>query len=68
VAGAITPSNLHGDPGTQLGKTAESTPLRCCCLSRCNEITTKAALHHSTYANGSQIAKSGIQTCDFIYR
>ena len=31
-------------------------------------ITTKAALHHSTYANGSQIAKSGIQTCDFIHR
>ena len=29
-------------------------------------ITSKAALHHSTYANGSQI--TGIQECDFIHR
>jgi len=29
-------------------------------------ITSKAALHHSTYANGSQI--TGIQACDFIHR
>jgi hypothetical protein len=31
-------------------------------------ITTKTALHHSTYAGGSQIAKSGIQACDFIHQ
>ena len=31
-------------------------------------ITSKAALHHSTHASGSQISKSGIQTCDFIHR
>ena len=29
-------------------------------------ITSKAALHHSTYADGSQI--TGIQACDFIHR
>ena len=28
----------------------------------------KAALHHSTHANGSQVSKSGIQACDFIHR
>jgi hypothetical protein len=31
-------------------------------------ITSKAALHHSTHANGSQVSKSGIQACDFIHR
>ena len=31
-------------------------------------ITSKAALHHSSHANGSQVSKSGIQTCDFIHR
>ena len=31
-------------------------------------ITSKAALHHSTHASGSQVSKSGIQTCDFIHR
>jgi len=31
-------------------------------------ITAKAALHHSTHASGSQVSKSGIQTCDFIHR
>jgi hypothetical protein len=31
-------------------------------------ITSKAALHHSSEANGSQVSKSGIQACDFIHR
>src|SRR5215472_5250941 len=31
-------------------------------------ITSKAALHQPTYANGSQIWKSGIQACDYIHR
>jgi hypothetical protein len=31
-------------------------------------ITSKAALHHSIHANGSQIWKSAIQTCDSIHR
>ena len=31
-------------------------------------ITSKAALHHSSHADGSQVSKSGIQACDFIYR
>ena len=31
-------------------------------------ITSKAALHHSFHAEGSQVSKSGIQACDFIYR
>ena len=31
-------------------------------------ITSRAALHHSSHANGSQVSKSGIQACDFIYR
>ena len=31
-------------------------------------ITSKAALHHSSHADGSQISKSGIQACDFIHR
>ena len=31
-------------------------------------ITSKAALHHSSHANGSHITKSAIQVCDFIYR
>ena len=30
-------------------------------------ITSKAALHHSSHANGSQVSKSGIQACDFIH-
>jgi len=30
-------------------------------------ITSKAALHYSTHANGSQVSKSGIQACDFIH-
>ena len=29
-------------------------------------LTSKAALHHSTHSNGSQVWKSGIQACDFI--
>src|SRR5215472_10147109 len=28
-------------------------------------ITSKAALHHSSHANGSQVSKSDIQACDF---
>ena len=31
-------------------------------------ITSKAALHHSSHADGSQVSKSGIQACDFIYQ
>jgi hypothetical protein len=31
-------------------------------------ITSNAALHHSSHANGSQVSKSGIQACDFIHR
>jgi len=31
-------------------------------------ITSKAALHHSSHANGSQVSKSGIQACDFFHR
>ena len=31
-------------------------------------ITSKAALHHFSDANGSQVSKSGIQACDFIHR
>jgi hypothetical protein len=31
-------------------------------------ITSKAGLHHSSDANGSQVSKSGIQACDFIHR
>jgi len=31
-------------------------------------ITSKAALHHSFHANGSQVSKSGIQACDFFQR
>ena len=31
-------------------------------------ITSKAALHHFSDANGSQLSKSGIQACDFIHR
>ena len=31
-------------------------------------ITTKAALHHSPYANGSPISKSGVDACNFIHR
>ena len=31
-------------------------------------ITSKAALHHSSHADDSQVSKSGIQACDFIYR
>jgi hypothetical protein len=31
-------------------------------------ITSKAALDHSSHANGSHITKSAIQVCDFIYR
>ena len=30
-------------------------------------IASNAALQHSTYANGSQVPKSGIQMCDFIH-
>ena len=26
------------------------------------------ALYHSSHADGSQVSKSGIQACDFIYR
>ena len=31
-------------------------------------ITSKAALHHSSHANGSQASKWGIQACDFFHR
>ena len=31
-------------------------------------ITTKAALHHSPYANGSPISKSGVDACNSIHR
>ena len=31
-------------------------------------ITSKAALHHSSHADGSHVSKSGIQACDFIHR
>src|SRR5215475_4400710 len=31
-------------------------------------ITSKAALHHSSHANGSAVSKSAIQACDFIHR
>ena len=31
-------------------------------------ITSKAALHHLSDANGSQVSKSDIQACDFIHR
>ena len=31
-------------------------------------ITSKAALHHSSHADGSQVSKSGVQACDFTYR
>jgi hypothetical protein len=31
-------------------------------------ITSKAALHHSSHADGSQVSRSGIQACDFIHR
>jgi hypothetical protein len=31
-------------------------------------ITSKAALHHSSNANGPQVSKSAIQACDFIHR
>ena len=31
-------------------------------------ITSKAALHHSSHANDSQVLKAGIQACDFIQR
>jgi hypothetical protein len=31
-------------------------------------ITSKAALHHSSHANGPQVSNSGIQACDFIHR
>jgi len=31
-------------------------------------ITSKAALHHFSDANGSQVSKPGIQACDFIHR
>jgi hypothetical protein len=31
-------------------------------------ITSKAALHHTTHTNGSQVWKSGIQACDLIHR
>jgi|SRR5215831_5446394 len=30
-------------------------------------ITSKAALHHSSHADGSQVSKSDIQACDFIH-
>jgi hypothetical protein len=30
-------------------------------------ITSKAALHNSSHANGSQVSKSGTQACDFIH-
>ena len=31
-------------------------------------ITSKAALHHSSHANGSAVSKSAIQACDFFHR
>jgi hypothetical protein len=31
-------------------------------------LTSKAALHHSSHANGPQVSKSGIQACDSIHR
>src|SRR5262252_4117468 len=31
-------------------------------------MTSKTALHHSSHANGSQVSKSAIQTCDFFHR
>ena len=31
-------------------------------------ITSEAAFHHSSDADGSQVSKSGIQACDFIHR
>ena len=31
-------------------------------------ITSKAALHHSSHADGLQVSKSVIQDCDFIDR
>ena len=31
-------------------------------------ITSKAALHHPSHGDGSQVSKSGIQACDFIHR
>ena len=31
-------------------------------------ITSKAALHHSSHADSSQVSRSGIQACDFIHR
>ena len=31
-------------------------------------VTSKAALHHPTHVNGSQVWKSGIQACDYIHR
>jgi hypothetical protein len=31
-------------------------------------ITSKAALHHSSHADRSQVSKSAIQACDFIHR
>ena len=30
-------------------------------------VTSKAAFHHTTHGNGSQVWKSGIQACDFIH-
>src|SRR5215472_12527759 len=31
-------------------------------------ITSRAALHHSSHANGPQVSKSAIQACDLIHR
>jgi hypothetical protein len=31
-------------------------------------ITSKAALHHSSHANDTQVSKAGIQACDFMHR
>ena len=31
-------------------------------------ITSKAAMHPSSHADGSRVSKSGIQACDFIHR
>jgi hypothetical protein len=31
-------------------------------------MTSKAALHHSSHADDSQVSKFGIQACDFIHR
>jgi len=31
-------------------------------------ITSKAALHHSSHADGPQVSKSAIQACDFVHR